>query len=299
MLSGTFVSLSIVKEVSEFILKRLINKSPIVRQKLEENDNGGSGRAKGETAREPESAVAINVDLRTAQIFKLSSVQSVCLTEGSDSTEENHKRRDRELHSYWSHALLKQWMTDAGTSEVPLSHKTVTEPKIIVQTRSEVGLLDDGYRWRSMDKRWSKAILIQGEDEKMPDDWRNPSVQFPRNFINKLQSITLTKEEGEVIKVWGLPFDLLLEEVGREIDSGLGEVLEVDLKAFSSDQARFIRVRVDLPLDKPLRRGGVVANPEGDKVCIGFKYERLVGLCYQCGWTGHEFKDGSVQRHQK
>ncbi|XP_065628396.1 probable WRKY transcription factor 3 [Quercus suber] len=56
-------------------------------------------------------------------------------------------------------------MTDAGTSEVPLSHKTVTEPKIIVQTRSEVGLLDDGYRWRSMDKRWSKAILIQGDAE--------------------------------------------------------------------------------------------------------------------------------------
>ena len=66
------------------------------------------------------------------------------------------------------------------------------------------------------------------------------------------------------VQVWGLPFDLLLEEVGRDIGSGLGEVLEVDLKAFSSDQARFIRVRVELPLDKPLRRGGVVVSPEGD-----------------------------------
>ena len=55
------------------------------------------------------------------------------------------------------------------------------------------------------------------------------------------------------VQVWGLPFDLLLEEVGRDIDSGLGEVLEIDLKAFSSDQACFIRVRVELPLDKPLR----------------------------------------------
>ena len=45
--------------------------------------------------------------------------------------------------------------------------------------------------------------------------------------------------------------------MGREIGSGLGEVL-----------------------DKPLRGGRVVASPEGDKVCIGFKYERLVGLCY-------------------
>ena len=54
--------------------------------------------------------------------------------------------------------------------------------------------------------------------------------------------------------------------------------MEADLKVFASDQARFLRVRVELPLEKPLRRRGVVASPEGDKVCIGFKYERLVGL---------------------
>ena len=68
--------------------------------------------------------------------------------------------------------------------------------------------------------------------------------------------------------------------MGRDIGSGLGEVLEIDLKAFSSDESRFIRVRVELPLDKALCREVVVASPEGDKVCTGFKYERLVGLCY-------------------
>ena len=98
------------------------------------------------------------------------------------------------------------------------------------------------------------------------------------------------------VQIWGLPFDLLLEEVGKEIGSDLREVLEVDLKMFSSDQAHFIKVRVELSLDKPLRRGGVVTSPNGDKVCIGFKYERLVGLCYMCGWIDHEFKDCSVQR---
>ena len=75
--------------------------------------------------------------------------------------------------------------------------------------------------------------------------------------------------------------------------------MEIDLKAFSFDQARFIRVRMELLLDKPLRRGGVVASPERDKVCIGFKYEHLVGLCYQCGRIGHEVKNCFVQRDRK
>ena len=46
---------------------------------------------------------------------------------------------------------------EVGPSEVSLSHKTVTEPKIIVQTRSEVDLLDDGYRWRKYGQKVVKG----------------------------------------------------------------------------------------------------------------------------------------------
>ncbi|KAJ8775077.1 hypothetical protein K2173_020081 [Erythroxylum novogranatense] len=46
---------------------------------------------------------------------------------------------------------------DIGVSEVALSQKTVTEPKIIVQTRSEVDLLDDGYRWRKYGQKVVKG----------------------------------------------------------------------------------------------------------------------------------------------
>lgn len=69
---------------------------------------------------------------------------------------------------------------------------------------------------------------------------------------------------------------------------GLGRVLEVDYKALLSDQARFLRLWVEIPLNKPLHRGGPVVNPEGDKVLVAFKYERLGGLCFNCGLLGHE-----------
>ncbi|XP_061365902.1 probable WRKY transcription factor 4 isoform X1 [Gastrolobium bilobum] len=51
----------------------------------------------------------------------------------------------------------KRRNTDPVVSEVPLSQKTVTEPKIIVQTRSEVDLLDDGYRWRKYGQKVVKG----------------------------------------------------------------------------------------------------------------------------------------------
>ena len=92
------------------------------------------------------------------------------------------------------------------------------------------------------------------------------------------------------VKIWGLPFDLMNVEVGRDIGGGIGNVLEVDCKAITSDQARFLRVRVEVPLSKPLRRGAPILSPDGDTVWVAFQYERLQGLCFNCGILGHELK---------
>ena len=92
------------------------------------------------------------------------------------------------------------------------------------------------------------------------------------------------------VQVWGLPFDLITEQTGWDIGKAIGRVLDVDSKAIVSDQARFLRVRVELPLDKPIRREAPVLSPEGNKVMVAFQYERLMGLCYNCGLLGHEAK---------
>lgn len=90
--------------------------------------------------------------------------------------------------------------------------------------------------------------------------------------------------------MWGLPFDLINEEAGRDIRRGIGRVIEVDTKAFASDQARFLRVQVEMPLDKPIRRGAPVLSPEVEKVWVAFQYEPFLGLCFHCGLLGHEAK---------
>nr|POF21952.1 uncharacterized protein CFP56_64945 [Quercus suber] len=159
------------------------------------------------------------------------------------------------------------------------------------------------------------------------------------DFIERVQNIALTEEEGEEIKVgrihknktlkecsisllgrfltscpynqiaaksllrsvWkmgfdlrivdGLPFDLIYEEASKDISGGLGKVVEIDNKVYLSEQAHFVRIRLEIPLDKPLCQNAVVVNSEGDTVLVGFKYERLVGLYYQCGIIGHKAKE--------
>ncbi|XVF03268.1 hypothetical protein REPUB_Repub04eG0246700 [Reevesia pubescens] len=51
----------------------------------------------------------------------------------------------------------KRQSTEIRVSEPASSHKTLTEPRIIVQTTSEVDLLDDGYRWRKYGQKVVKG----------------------------------------------------------------------------------------------------------------------------------------------
>ena len=44
----------------------------------------------------------------------------------------------------------------------------------------------------------------------------------------------------------------MIEETGKDIDNRLGRVIEVDKQSWEADQAKFMWVRVDLSIDKPL-----------------------------------------------
>ena len=52
----------------------------------------------------------------------------------------------------------------------------------------------------------------------------------------------------------------------------------------------FMRVRVALPISKPIRRGGFIAGSDGLKSWVTFKYERLPMFCHYCGILGHDLK---------
>lgn len=55
----------------------------------------------------------------------------------------------------------------------------------------------------------------------------------------------------------------MTDEVGKEIGNKLGYFLEVDKWSWQEDQAKFMRVMVDIPVEQPLRRGGMLRIQKG------------------------------------
>uniref|UniRef100_A0A7N2LGZ3 DUF4283 domain-containing protein n=1 Tax=Quercus lobata TaxID=97700 RepID=A0A7N2LGZ3_QUELO len=90
------------------------------------------------------------------------------------------------------------------------------------------------------------------------------------------------------VQIWGAPFDMFSTKVASEVGSRMGVVEEIEKRPKQEAQSLFMRVKVSLPLSKPLRRGGYIAGSDGGRSWVTFKYERLPMLCHYCGVLGHD-----------
>ncbi|XP_023908234.2 uncharacterized protein LOC112019922 [Quercus suber] len=91
------------------------------------------------------------------------------------------------------------------------------------------------------------------------------------------------------IQIWGAPFDMVSPQVATEVGSRLGVVEDMERRRRQDAPSYFMRVRVALPVSKPLRRGGFIVDSDGGKTWVHFKYERLPMFCHFCGVLGHDF----------
>ena len=89
------------------------------------------------------------------------------------------------------------------------------------------------------------------------------------------------------VQIWDAPLDMVSPSVAEEVGSRLGTVEEVEKKN-QDDQNMFMRVRMELPISKPIRRGCFLASSEGHCTCCNFKYKRLPLYCHHCGLLGHD-----------
>ncbi|KAK7822602.1 hypothetical protein CFP56_036285 [Quercus suber] len=88
----------------------------------------------------------------------------------------------------------------------------------------------------------------------------------------------------------GAPFDIVSPKVVAEVGRRLGIVEEVEKRQKQEHQNLFIRVKVALPVAKPIRRGGFIAGSERGRTWVTYRYERLPMFCHYCGLLGHDVR---------
>lgn len=144
----------------------------------------------------------------------------------------------------------------------------------------EVG--DNLFHFRFAEEKGMRRVLAGGpwnfdDHIVLLKQWQEGMVESDVNF-----------ESFDVwIQLHGLPFEYIGQEVGRVIGSKIGELLEVDDRLEGGEQGRFIRVRVRLKVNTPLKRGGNIVCGGGRKVWVDYKYERIPSFCFYCGRVDH------------
>ena len=92
------------------------------------------------------------------------------------------------------------------------------------------------------------------------------------------------------VQIWGVPFDMVSPLVAEAVGGRIGVVEEVEKRWKQDIPNFFICVKVAFLLSKPLRRGAFLANSNGQKSWVMFKYEQLALFCHYCGLLGHDLR---------
>lgn len=121
----------------------------------------------------------------------------------------------------------------------------------------------------------------------------------PWSFNNSLLVIEELKGCGDISKMrfdgasfWVQIHNLLVicmnKDVGWFLSSQLGKVEDIDGGAFGDWLGKFLRVRINIDISKPIEKALNLIRKVGEEpITLDLAYERLPKFCYFCGMLGH------------
>lgn len=96
------------------------------------------------------------------------------------------------------------------------------------------------------------------------------------------------------VRIYDLPLVMMNRARGELYGSKMGKVREVDVQEDGCNKHDFFRIRVDLPVNRPLRRMlAIKIKVQGKEETRRFhlRYERVPHFCFFCGFIGHSDKE--------
>lgn len=89
------------------------------------------------------------------------------------------------------------------------------------------------------------------------------------------------------VQVYDLPIGFNSEFIHQSVGNFVGKFLRSDPKNFHGVWRNYIRIKVAVNVNKPLKSQMRIKKAGGEWMWIKFKYERLPSFCFYCGLIGH------------
>ena len=134
-------------------------------------------------------------------------------------------------------------------------------------------------------------FLFQKEEDLNRVLWASPwsfdKYLLILNKVGKGDSVpTISFDSSPFwIQIHGLPMRMQTKEVAEKIAGPLGPIEKVDIGTRGFSVGKFLRIRVNIDISKPLCRGRVVRLGTTEKGWVDFRYERLYFATGAANWT--------------
>ncbi|GJN21043.1 hypothetical protein PR202_gb08489 [Eleusine coracana subsp. coracana] len=90
------------------------------------------------------------------------------------------------------------------------------------------------------------------------------------------------------VRILNLSFGWMNDKRGPRVAGLIGEMVKIDVDAHGKASGPYLRARVSVEVEKPLRRGVMLkTDPRGKPEWYEIQYEKLSFYCYSCGIMGH------------
>ncbi|KAL8476481.1 hypothetical protein ACS0TY_028954 [Phlomoides rotata] len=89
------------------------------------------------------------------------------------------------------------------------------------------------------------------------------------------------------VQIYGLPVGYFSDSIGSTLGNFVGNFIEYDASNTTADWREYMRVRVEIDVDQPLKRCKKIKLGMGPAIMVTFKYEKLSKFCFICGRLDH------------
>jgi len=153
-----------------------------------------------------------------------------------------------------------------------------------------------GLKIRTVGEKGDNTFVVEFGSARDMERVLSGAPWMVKKYVVLLQEYDATLSASSIVfdkvEMWVRILDLLLgwmnREKGARVMDMIGKVVSMDVDSDGKASGAFLRARVSIEIDRPIRRGIFLRLKRGEEPkWFKVQYEKLPYICFSCGKLGH------------